>query len=190
VVSGPGGQGRSADASLDPGTDSGSDRGSGVEIERKFLVARPPEDLARHSHQAIAQGYLAIGDDGVEVRIRRTPAEALLTIKAGRGTVRLEEELPISEERFATLWPWTQGRRIEKVRYRVPTKGATIEVDVYDGALRGLVIAEVEFDSRAARDDFRPPGWLAADVSDDPRYKNQSLAVHGLPGRPEGEEPR
>ena len=43
----------------------------GVEIERKFLVAELPAELAEHPGQRIEQGYLAIAPDGVEVRVRR-----------------------------------------------------------------------------------------------------------------------
>jgi CYTH domain-containing protein len=162
----------------------------GVEIERKFLVRRLPEDLARHPHESVTQGYLVIGDDGFEVRIRRTRAATVLTIKAGRGTVRLEEEVPISAATFASLWPLTEGRRVEKVRYRVPHADAVIEVDVFDGSLRGLVTAEVEFASALEGERFEPPDWLGHDISQERGYKNQELAMHGAPGHTQGEEPR
>jgi hypothetical protein len=38
--------------------------GSAIEIERKFLVAEPPSDLEQWPSTSIAQGYLAVGDDG------------------------------------------------------------------------------------------------------------------------------
>jgi adenylate cyclase len=43
------------------------------------------------------------------------------------------------------------------------------------------VTAEVEFESEAAAEAFTPPPWLGRDVTDEPGYKNQRLAVHGLP---------
>ena len=50
------------------------------------------------------------------------------------------------------------------------------EVDVFDGANAGLVIAEIEL----AREDevFAVPEWLGAEVSGDPRYFNSRLAEH------------
>jgi adenylate cyclase len=153
-----------------------------IEIERKFLVAQPPADLDRHPSTAIEQGYLAIGDDGTEVRIRRRDADATLTVKGSGARSRVEEELEIDGARFDRLWPLTEGRRIEKTRYEIPAgDGLTIELDVYRGALEGLVVAEVEFDSDAAADAFSGPAWLGREVTDDRRYKNQRLACDGLP---------
>ena len=153
-----------------------------IEIERKFLVPERPDDLDRHPSTAIEQGYLAIADDGTEVRIRRRGGSATLTVKGAGGRSRVEEELDIDDERFERLWPLTEGRRIEKTRYEIPTEdGATIELDVYDGALAGLVVAEVEFDSEDAADHFAGPDWLGPEVTEDKRYKNQRLACEGRP---------
>jgi CYTH domain-containing protein len=44
---------------------------SGVEIERKFLVEAVQPDLDAYPSDRVEQGYLAITDDGVELRIRR-----------------------------------------------------------------------------------------------------------------------
>jgi CYTH domain-containing protein len=158
---------------------------SGVEIERKFLVDAVPDDLDAHPSAQIDQGYLAITDDGLEVRLRRYGDQSFLTIKSGGGEVRLEEEIEIDERRFRSLWPLTDGRRITKRRYLLPSEGGVrIELDVYDGALSGLVTAEVEFDSSAAASAFSPPPWLGRDVTEEPRYKNRRLALDGLPDPP------
>jgi CYTH domain-containing protein len=153
-----------------------------MEIERKFLVAEPPEDLERWPSSAIEQGYLAISDDAPEVRVRRRGGTSYLTVKSGGGRVRVEEEMEIDDGRFERLWPLTEGRRIEKTRYEIPAgDGLTIELDVYTGDLDGLVTAEVEFDSEEAADAFTAPGWLGEDITEDKRYKNQRLAVDGAP---------
>jgi adenylate cyclase len=155
-----------------------------MEIERKFLVDQVPPDLDAYPSSQIDQGYIAITEDRVEVRIRNYGGHSFLTIKSGGGEVRLEEEFEIDERRFRALWPLTEGRRICKRRYRIPTEhGATIELDVYEGALSGLVTAEVEFDSEDAAAAFTPPPWLGPDITDAPGYKNQRLALDGLPDR-------
>jgi CYTH domain-containing protein len=59
--------------------------------------------------------------------------------------------------------------------------GITIEVDVYSGALTGLVVAEVEFGDDDRADAFDPPSWFGPEVTDDPRFKNQSLAREDMP---------
>jgi CYTH domain-containing protein len=114
--------------------------------------------------------------------VRRRGDQAYLTVKAGGGRVRVEEEIEIDADRFERLWPLTEGRRIEKTRYEIDAAdGLVIELDVYTGALDGLVTAEVEFDSEEAADAFEPPGWLGEDVTEDLRYKNQRLAREGPP---------
>lgn len=153
-----------------------------IEIERKFLVAEPPSDLERWPSTDIEQGYLAITDDRPEVRVRRRDGRAFLTVKAGGGRVRVEEEIEIEPDRFDRLWPLTEGLRIEKRRYEIDAAdGLVIELDVYKGDLEGLIVAEVEFDSEAAADAFAPPDWLGRDVTEDAHYKNQRLARDGAP---------
>jgi CYTH domain-containing protein len=154
---------------------------AGREIERKFLVRQAPEGLDAHPSDDIDQGYVAVTRDGVEVRVRSYGPRAALTIKSGRGMARLEEEFEIDQRRFRSLWPLTEGRRLQKTRYRIPAAGATIELDIYKGALEGLVIAEVEFDSVQSAAAFSPPDWFGREITDDPAYKNQCLATEGLP---------
>ncbi|MBB4662602.1 CYTH domain-containing protein [Conexibacter arvalis] len=152
-----------------------------AEIERKFLLDAPPQGVEEHPSEAIAQGYLALDGD-VEVRVRRAGERALLTVKAGGGRRRVEEEVEIGRERFEALWPLTAGRRIVKRRYRVPAAdGLVFEVDLYEEELAGLVVAEVEFPDDAAANAFTTPDWLGREVTDDPRWKNQALALHGRP---------
>jgi adenylate cyclase len=153
----------------------------GMEIERKFLSDRLPDDLDKYPAREIDQGYLAITDD-VEVRLRRYGEQTFLTIKSGGDLARVEEEIEIDARRFEVLWPLTDGRRLEKRRSVIPSgDGLTIELDVYHGSLSGLRVAEVEFDSAAAAEAFAPPAWFGREVTDDPRYKNKRLATEGLP---------
>jgi adenylate cyclase len=153
-----------------------------VEIERKFLVREPPAELEQARSSRIKQGYIAIADDGTEVRVRRRDEASVLTVKSGSGRTRLEEEIAIDAERFARLWPLTEGRRLEKTRHLIPTNaGLTIELDVYSGVLAGLMVAEVEFGSEDAAEAFEPPEWFGDEVTDDARFKNQRLACEGAP---------
>ena len=156
------------------------DTPSGVEIERKFLVDRPPAGLGEG--EPIDQGYLAIGEDGVEVRIRRRAGTTTLTVKSGPGMVRTEEEFELDERRFASLWPLTEGRRVTKTRHVIPLEsGLAAELDVYSGAHDGLLTAEIEFPSLEASEAFEPPAWLGREVTGDRRFANQTLALEGLP---------
>jgi adenylate cyclase len=150
-----------------------------MEIERKFLFDRLPEDAG--SSLRLEQGYLAITDDGTEVRVRRWPDGQALTVKHGSGEVRREVELLLDEEQFSELWPLTESRRIAKTRWHAPLGDLEWELDVFEGSLEGLKVAEVEFPDEEAAEAFEPPDWVGDEVTDDPRYANERLATDGMP---------
>ena len=155
----------------------------GVEIERKFVLERPPGQL--DEGDAIEQGYLAVADDGVEVRIRRRAGQTTLAVKSGPDIVRTEEEIEIEPRRFDSLWPLTAGRRVTKTRHLVPVEpDLTAELDVYAGDHEGLVTAEIEFPSVEDSERFSPPEWLGREVTGDRRFAAQSLALNGRPAGP------
>ncbi len=160
---------------------------SGAEIERVFKVRRLPKDIEKYPSEHIVQGYLAIDSTGAEVRLRKTGERYFETFKGGGRLQRRELEIELSREQFNTLWPGTEGRRIEKIRYQIQEAGQKIELNVYRGNLAGLVLAEVEFPSSENSAAFKPPDWLGEEVTDDVRYKNQTLAQKGAP---EGEVTR
>src|SRR5919108_3462281 len=152
-----------------------------VEVERKWLVCTPLDPLA-YQGKTVIQGYLAESSDGAEVRLRQMGGQRFQTVKSEGGLVRSEIEVELSPEQFETLWPATAGRRLEKTRYQVPWAGKTVEVDVYHGALDGLVVAEVEVPSARESAQFTPPPWFGKEVTGDQRYQNAQLALHGRPG--------
>jgi adenylate cyclase len=152
-----------------------------VEIERKFLVEDLP-DLSNFDSVHLEQGYLAlVAEGGAEVRLRRKGDQPLLTVKGGTGEVRVEEEVELDPGAFESLWPLTEGRRVSKTRHLVPCGDLTIELDLYECDLDGLVTAEVEFSSEEEADRFEPPDWLGDEVTGDERYLNARLATSGAP---------
>lgn len=151
------------------------------EIERKFLLAKMP-DIALQSTTCIRQGYITESRDSVEIRLRRKGDAFFMTFKRGKGLVRDEAEIKIDETHFNHLWPLTQGRQVEKQRSKaILDNGLVAEIDEFSGALSGLLLCEVEFGDEARAGAFVPPQWFGADVTEDGRYKNKSLAENGIP---------
>ena len=162
------------------------------EIERKFFIDSfdiPDEILAElvHSgnHVFIRQGYLSTGDPEERVREKTYPDGKTVyvrTIKSGSGLVRSEDETEISQEEFEEVWEKTEGKRVEKTRYKYPMVGGLVaEIDFYSNDLIGLVTAEVEFPDLRSAKEFVPPKWFRKDVTDDCRFKNKNLATNGRP---------
>ena len=149
---------------------------SSREIERKFLIKQLPLEILRARHFKIAQGYLANEPRGRHVRLRKRGKIASLTFKVGRGSAREEREITLSAKQFATLWPATAGRRLRKTRYEVRWKNFTVEIDIYHGRNKGLVVAEVEFPSELSCARFKSPIWFGREVTGEKRYSNIRLA--------------
>lgn len=153
----------------------------GLEIERRFLVLGEGWRAAATGGHRLDQGYLA-REDGVTVRVRIAGDAAKLTVKGPGGLVRPEFEYPVPvDDAAAMLSALCAGRRLSKTRHRVPHGGLTWEVDVFEGPLAGLVIAEVELPD--AGHVLGLPSWAGREVTDDRRYANAVLASLTAPPR-------
>lgn len=150
----------------------------GIEIERKFLVRSEVWESVRTGSIGlpIRQGYLC-SETGCTIRVRQYGPDAFLTLKgASRGFTRMEFEYSIPpEDAREMLENLCSGPILEKTRYRVPFGGLTWDVDVFEGANSGLILAEVELDHPDR--DFPLPDWAGEEVTGDPRYYNSQLAV-------------
>ena len=143
---------------------------------REFLKCDRCQNIEQYPSENIVQSYLAIDVTGSEVRLRKIGARYFETYKGAGRLQRRELEIELSPDQFNTLWPGTEGRRIEKIRYQIDDAGQKIELNVFRGNLEGLVLAEVEFPSREKSEEFEPPDWFGDEVTEDIRFKNQNLA--------------
>lgn len=144
------------------------------EIERKFLVIDNNDyvDLAIDI-RPIRQGFLA-NDKTKTVRVRSGKDKATLTIKGETiGITRTEHDIDIPVALADSILDEFCPIQMTKVRYVVPYKGHTWEVDVFTGDNIGLRISEIEL--KSAYEEFEKPSWLGKEVSHDPRYYNSEL---------------
>ena len=145
-----------------------------VEIERKFsVIGRPWEQVG--IGVSIRQAYLSKNENST-VRIRVAGDEAWLTVKGPtRGISRDEFEYSIPRFDAESLLGLCGDGVIQKSRYRLVEQGSVFEVDVFEGANQGLVVAEIELASEGQ--DFFRPDWLGEELSFDPRYRNSELST-------------
>lgn len=150
-----------------------------MEIERKFLLNKLPEDLKEYPFKKINQSYISVNP---VIRIRKEDEKYILTIK-GKGHIsREEKEIFISAEEYENLYKKKETKEIVKKRYLYPLKcGLEAEIDIYEKNLSGLITAEVEFKSIEEAEEFHVPSFFGEDVSFDPAYKNANLAIFGKP---------
>ena len=144
-----------------------------MEIERKFLIDNVPANLETYPCRILEQGYLCTGP---VVRIRKDDDKYELTYKSKGMMVREEYNLPLTEEAYEHLKGKIDGRLISKKRYLIPYENYTIELDIFEGDLAPLVLAEVEFPTEELAKAFTPPDWFAEDVTFSPLYHNSFLS--------------
>lgn len=145
-----------------------------MEIEKKYLIPKLPENLSEYKFHLIEQGYLCT--DPV-VRVRRQDDDYYLTYK-GKGLMSREEyNLPLNKEAYGHLLKKADGNIITKKRYLIPIdRSLTVELDVFEGHFKGLVIAEVEFKSEEEANHFIPLPWFGEDVTFSSKYHNSTLS--------------
>lgn len=145
-----------------------------MEIERKFLIKKLPDNLTSYKARKIEQAYLCT--DPV-VRVRRDNDDYYLTYKSKGMIVREEYNLPLTKEAYGHLLAKADGNIITKTRYEIPEKdNLTIELDVFEGKFDGLLLAEVEFASEEEALSYIPPEWFGEDVSNSTKYHNSTLS--------------
>ncbi len=156
-----------------------------MEIEKKFLIRRLPDDLEQYEVKHIEQGYLCA--DPV-VRIRRSNESYILTYKSagkraggpeGESGVCINQEIEavLNRQGYEHLREKIDGHLIRKRRYLIPLgDGHTGELDIFEGALEGLMFIEVEFADEGDAAAFVPPAWFGRNVSSDRRYSNSFLS--------------
>lgn len=145
-----------------------------MEIERKFLIKKLPDNLTSYKARKIEQAYLCT--DPV-VRVRRDNDDYYLTYKSKGMIVREEYNLPLTKEAYGHLLAKADGNIITKTRYEIPEKdNLTIELDVFEGKFDGLLLAEIEFASEEEALCYIPPEWFGEDVSNSTKYHNSTLS--------------
>ena len=149
-----------------------------IEIERKFLIKGDFLPFATKKVH-IAQGYLCASPERT-VRIRLKDDRAFITVKGAvspTGFSRSEFEYPVPYSDAVEIMKLC-ATTIEKERYYVPVGKRTFEVDVFHGAHKGLVIAELELQSEDEA--FDKPDWLGEEVTGNVKYYNSYLAAHAF----------
>jgi CYTH domain-containing protein len=136
-----------------------------IERERRFLLAQFPSDATVVRNRRITDNYI----EGTTLRLR---AQGYTD---GTTTFKLTQKLPVrgngAQQGFITSMYLTQdefqvlaqlpAKKLTKTRFSVPPFG----IDVFDGLLQGLILAEAEFDSAVAAEALTVPSFAAGEVS-------------------------
>jgi CYTH domain-containing protein len=152
------------------------------ELERRFLVERLPERKDQSQGWRITDRYIL----STRLRLRRMEplagGEAVLKLGQkevpspphfSRMTITNIYLSPGEYDVFAVL----PANELHKTRYSLDDAGRTYGVDVFDGHLVGLILAEVGFEtSDHMNEQWHLPPWVLREVSDDLRFTGGALA--------------
>lgn len=146
-----------------------------MEIERKFLVKKIPDNLNDYIFKDIEQAYLSTEP---VIRIRKSNETYTLTYKSKGFLSREEYNMPLTKESYYHLREKADGNVISKRRYMIPfNSNLTIELDIFQSPSDTLVLAEVEFDSEENANHFVAPDWFDEDVTYSKEYQNSYLST-------------
>ena len=154
-----------------------------TEIERKFLIARPPDEfLLSLPHTEITQTYLKNDKEGVTERVRKRGLHGQFTYTHTTKTridnmSSYEDEEEISGVEYESLLARADSERnvIYKTRCLIEKGGFTFEIDVYPFWTKQAVM-EVELPSKDTPFDFPESITLLREVTDDRAYSNARMA--------------
>jgi CYTH domain-containing protein len=146
-----------------------------AEWERRFLLARFPAEADVIRIRRITDYYI----ENTRLRLReQSEAENQTIFKL---TQKLEEETGTARQDLVTTIYVTleeflvltklPAKILKKTRYSVPPFG----IDVFEGELSGLVLAEAEFNSAAQATALVLPPFVVQEVTHDHRFTGGSL---------------
>jgi CYTH domain-containing protein len=152
-----------------------------VERERRYLLAGLPEGLKlQDEHAQITDNYIT----GTRMRLRKSR-----WVPTNEWTLKLTQKhaptppdfsrtlitsIYLNEYEYEVLSVF-EGNELRKNRYPFEHEGRKYSVDVFLGALYGLILAETDFDSDEEMDAFPLPAFAAADVTRDEMFTGGRL---------------
>ena len=152
-----------------------------VERERRFLLTGLPEGLEPAApHTQIFDNYLT----GTRLRLRkiRVPERREWTWKLTQKFApdpsdfsrTLITNIYLSQYEYEMLAVF-EGDELRKNRYPFEHEGRAYSVDVFLGNLRGLFLAETEFETDEELRAFAPPAFAALEVTNDETFTGARL---------------
>ena len=146
-----------------------------IERERRFLLAQFPQNVRVERTRRITDHYL----EGTALRLREQvddnglPLFKLTQKLANPGPGAQQgwiTTMYLGEQDFRVL-SQLPSRTLDKTRYSVPPFG----IDVFEGALKGLILAEAEFDSPSSADALEIASFIGPEVTNDGRFTGGEL---------------
>lgn len=139
-----------------------------VEIEKTYLVRELPSDIQSASFKDYHDLYIPASEPHPHLRLRKRGDILELTkkiaISEGDFSQFQEITIPLSTPEYDEIVT-THGKAVTKRRFFVPMGGKIAEIDLFLGPLKGLVLADFEFNDELEKDSFVMPSFCLAEVT-------------------------
>lgn len=144
-----------------------------LELERRYLLREVPPNLA-----AQANGWLIVDRYILNTRLR---LRRMIALKSGKimckfgqkyrapsqsGVETTMTNIYLDEAEFECLSK-LEAREVVKKRYRYSSDGLEYGIDVFEGTLTGLILAEIECETKQDCEQLQPPSFSLKEVTDD-----------------------
>ena len=140
------------------------------EIEKTYLAKYIPEQVLKITPKKVLDIYFPSTAVHPKLRLRQKGDKYEITKKQllnqGDASEAEESTIILNQPEFQEL-SQLSGKKVEKNRYEYSLNGFIFEFDVFQGDLAGLVVVEVEFISTEQKNNFMPPDFCFADVTQD-----------------------
>ena len=152
-----------------------------IERERRFLLRELPEPLTRASkHVQIWDNYIT--NTRLRLRKIRVPETKEYKWKLTQKFAPDVEDLSrtvitntyLSRAEYEVLSVF-EGNEIRKNRYPFEHEGRIFGIDLFLGALWGLILAETSFETDEEMESLTQPPFAFMDVTNDPMFAGGSL---------------
>jgi len=138
-----------------------------IELEKTYLAKSLPAGLEKCKHKEIIDVYIPKAHPHPKIRIRKNGDKYEITKKepvADDPSHQNEQTIILTEFEFNELSKF-DGKKVHKIRYYYDYKGSTAEIDVFQGALKGLVLVDFEFETVEDKAKFKMPEFCLAEVT-------------------------
>ena len=146
-----------------------------IEIERKFLVNKIPENIINTID--IKQYYISINPKMVQRLRFFNDDKAIISFKERSSSItkhEFEYEIPLLDAK--KLISYITAPFITKKRHYIKFDSMQWEVDEFLDKNKGLIVAEIELIKIDQK--IKIPEWVTNEISKDQKYSNFNLALH------------
>jgi CYTH domain-containing protein len=154
-----------------------------LEIERKYLLRELPADLnTQNSYWQITDHYII----NTRLRLRRmvSPATNQVIFKLGQKYRTAAQghsqttmtNMYLTEAEYLCL-ARLEAAQLLKKRYDYSYQGRRYGIDLFEGHLAGLILAEIEAETVDELDQLPVPSFALAEVTGDPFFEGGALVL-------------